>query len=110
MRYSDDAALRIQRYGTDLMCGCQVWEQVEPDAVLQVEEDGRTIPFDELFFQVDIVKSGMHHPDGMLWLRSPQRTHIEHPEKVGLASIAPAILRMYGLPVPDHMNRETTLA
>jgi hypothetical protein len=110
LRYRDDATLGTHRQGADLMCGCQVWEQVEPDAVLHLDGSGRTVPFHELFYQVDIVKSGMHHPDGMLWVRTPQRRHVHHAEKVPLTSIAPTILQMYGLEVPTYMNREAVLA
>jgi hypothetical protein len=109
LRYRDAAVLGIRRQGADLMCGCRVWERVEPDALVQVDGEARTIPFDELFYRVDMVKSGMHHPDGMLWVRTPDRRHVEHSGKVPLTSIAPTILEMYGLEVPAHMHREAAL-
>jgi hypothetical protein len=100
----------VRRQGTDLMCGCRIWERVEPDAVLRIEGDERTIPFHDLFYRVDIVKSGMHHPDGMLWVRRPERRHAEHTGKLPLTSIAPTILEMFGLEVPAYMNRDAVLA
>jgi hypothetical protein len=110
LRYGDSTVLGVRREGTDLMCGCRIWERVEPDAVLRIEGDERTIPFHDLFYRVDIVKSGMHHPDGMLWVRRPERRHAEHTGKLPLTSIAPTILEMFGLEVPAYMNREAVLA
>jgi hypothetical protein len=110
LRYGDSPVLGVRRQGTDLMCGCRIWERVEPDAVLRIEGDERTIPFHDLFYRVDIVKSGMHHPDGMLWVRRPERRHAEHTGKLPLTSIAPTILEMFGLEVPAYMNRDAVLA
>lgn len=110
LRYRDELAMGVGRRGTDLMCGCRVWEQVDPDAVLRVEGEDRTVPFDELFYRIDIVKSGMHHPEGMFWVRHPERRHVEHDEKIPLTSIAPMVLKMYGVAVPDCMHREAALA
>ncbi len=104
LRFEGESALRMSRKGADLMCGCQVWSQLDQDATLQLDGDGAAIPFFELFYQIDLIKSGMHHRDGMLWIRSPQRRHAEHPEKVSLTAIAPTILDMYGVEAPAHMK------
>ena len=34
-------------------------------------ETGARIPFFDLLYQIDLVKSGEHHPDGMMWIRTP---------------------------------------
>jgi hypothetical protein len=106
LRYGNRVAISVSREGTDLMCGCQIWEQVPPDAALHLEGNGREIPFSELFYQIDLIKSGMHHPDGMLWIRTPGQGHAEHSEKVPLARIAPTILGMYGVEPPAYMRAE----
>jgi Type I phosphodiesterase / nucleotide pyrophosphatase len=103
LKYEDEPALGVDRNGTALMCGCRVWRKLDPDAVVRVDGDGRAVPFFDLFYQIDLIKSGMHHPDGMLWIRTPARRHSEHAEKVSLTAIAPTILRLYGLEPPDHM-------
>jgi hypothetical protein len=46
----------------------------------------------------------MHHPDGMLWIRHPGRSHSEHPGKVPLTAVAPMVLSMYGVDQPDYMR------
>ena len=43
------------------------------------------------------MKSGQHHPDGMMWIRTPSRNHKVLEEKVPLISVAPTILKLYGL-------------
>jgi len=103
LRFRNRQAISVQRNGTDLMCGCCVWEQLESDAVLQIEGSERELDF---FDQIDLIKSGMHHPDGMLWIRTPDRRHGEHAEKVPLVAIAPTILQMYGIDQPAYMKGE----
>jgi hypothetical protein len=104
LRYADQQALGVKRNGSDLMCGCRVWEQLDPDAALRIEGQDATIPFFDLFYQIDLIKSGMHHPDGMFWLRTPARAQPEHPGKVPLTAIAPTVLDLLGAERPDYMS------
>lgn len=108
LHFQGKPVLGVERRGTELACGCQVWHVLEENAMLMVNGDGnaREVPFFDLFYKVELVKSGMHHPDGMLWIRSPARTHSVHPGKVSLTSIAPTILGMYGVSPPEHMRGE----
>jgi hypothetical protein len=46
----------------------------------------------------------MHHPDGMLWARGPDRSHRVHGEKVPLPDIAPMVLDRLHPPRPDSMR------
>jgi hypothetical protein len=105
LRYNGDQ-VGVKRTGTDLMCGCRVWEQLEPDAVLHLEGNGSEIPFFDLFYQIDLIKSGMHHPEGMLWIRTPDRRHSEYSEKVPLVRIAPTIMGLYGIDPPPYMKAQ----
>lgn len=50
------------------------------------------------------LKSGYHHPDGLLWARQPDRAHAVHEGKVPLRSLAPAVLEMLDVPQPDFMT------
>ncbi len=89
--------------GDTLMCGCGISLPLEGDLQL-VAADGRTIRFFDLMYRVDGTKSGMHHPDGMLWIRGADRRHEVHPDKVPLTSVAPTILRMLGHEPPATMR------
>jgi len=91
-----------RRTGPDLFVGCTIFDAIPAGA--RVEFDGRSVPFFDLFYQADSVKSGMHHPDGMLWIRTPARSHAVVSEKVPLRSVAPTILRIGGVPIPRSMQ------
>jgi len=46
----------------------------------------------------------MHHPDGILWIRHPEREPVIHGDKVDLRSIAPTILEALGIEKPEYMK------
>jgi hypothetical protein len=106
LRYEGEQALRVERRGSNIFSGCAVSEQVAPDAVLHLDGGDRTIRFFDLFYQLDLVKSGIHHTDGMMWIRTPARRHAVFDDKVPLVSVAPTILGMYGIEPPAHMKGE----
>jgi hypothetical protein len=95
-------AIHVQRKGNVLNAKCQVHAQMP--ASTQIACGPRTSGFFELFFQLEDIKSGMHHPDGMLWIRLPERRHGLEEAKVPLASVAPTVLRLLQLPCPPHMQ------
>jgi hypothetical protein len=98
-------ALGAERTGAKIKSGCRIWEQIQSDASVDLG-DGRTVPFFELFYKIDLKKSGEHAPDGMMWIRGPGRTHSIRAEKVPLVSVAPTILEMFGVEAPAHMAGE----
>lgn len=97
------SVLSVQGNGTALFCGCNIFQTLAPDSVLRGADSGRSIPFLDIFYHVEGLKSGMHHPDGMLWIRTPDGKHFVHSEKVPLTAIAPTILEMFSVPRPDFM-------
>jgi hypothetical protein len=110
LRYVDGrSALMVNRSRDRILCGCRIIDEVDRDAVLRLGESGRAIPFFELFYRIDGIKSGMHHPDGMLWIRTPSRRHHVETAKVPLLSVAPTLLEMLGLPKPSYMAAEPIL-
>jgi hypothetical protein len=54
-------------------------------------------------YGVDILKSGMHHPDGALWIREPGGRHQRYGEPVALERVAPTVLGLLGLTVPEEL-------
>jgi hypothetical protein len=64
---------------------------------------GRTASFGELFYSRGYIR-GIHHPDGMCWIRIPGKAGAVHPAKVDLTSLAPTILGLLGRKVPPHMR------
>jgi predicted AlkP superfamily phosphohydrolase/phosphomutase len=57
-----------------------------------------------LFYQVESLKSGMHHPDGILWLRMPGVKPQVHEGRVSLRDVAPTLLSLFGIDKPSYMH------
>jgi hypothetical protein len=98
MRVGDRPALVARRDGAGLFCGCKIHDTLGADAT--VSGASGSVPFFSLFYQVEGVKSGMHHPEGILWVRSPERVHAVHPEPLPLTEVFPMMLGLAGLSVP----------
>lgn len=101
--------LRIQQQGQELFLGCCIYSQVAADAKIQIDGVEASVDFFRLFYQADSVKSGMHHPDGMLWIRTAERRHVAHQGKVPLRAVAPTVLNLLRIPVPSSMSASPLL-
>ncbi len=90
---------------TSVFSGVQIFDDIPEDATLR-NGAGERRPFSELFYQADGMKSGMHHPDGALWIRGTdgRRHHRVYEEKVALRALAPTLLRMFGVDPPPYMT------
>jgi hypothetical protein len=108
-RLIDRRAFHTSVQGADLMVQCNYTAVVPPEALIAHETSPRTIPFFEMFYSMDVVKSGFHHPEGMLWVRYPDRTHALHEKKVSIRSVAPAILELFDFPRPGFMTCDSFL-
>lgn len=108
IRIGDRQAILAQRKETLLTVKCQLHERQPQGAELK-RADGTTANFHELFFELEDVKSGMHHPDGMLWIRIPGTAPRCYENKVPLAAVAPTLLQLLSLPAPPQMGRPISL-
>ena len=106
VRLGERKAFTVSLKDLDLMVQCAANDVVAADAVLTTTAPERRVPFFDVFYKVDIVKSGFHHPDGMLWVRRPDREHVVHDDKISLRSIAPALLEMFEVTPPEFMTCE----
>jgi hypothetical protein len=97
-----EACLSVNSEGPRVFGGCRIYRAVADDALVCVDE--KRARFNEIFYQLQTSKSGMHNPDGMLWIRTPQHRHVVHDQKVPLRSIAPTILQHFGVAVPAYMS------
>ncbi len=109
VRVGGKPALGAERTATKIKSGCRIFEQLEATAMLE-PDGGSSLPFFDLFYKIDLMKSGEHHPDGMMWIRGPDRRHSVRTEKVPLVSVAPTVLQMYGVPAPPYMAGEAVAA
>jgi len=95
-------AMYVERRGSEVFAGCQIFEDVPKSAVLSV--NGNASNFFEFFYKVDGVKSGMHHPEGILWVRGKDHKHVVSRGKVSIRSIAPTVLNLLGISPPEYMR------
>jgi hypothetical protein len=102
-------ALSVTQQGARLVCGCAIITQVPPDAMLE-SATGSRVRFLDVFYQAGGLKSGMHHPDGMLWIRLADRSHSVAQERVPLTAVAPTILRLLGMAPADSMKAAALLS
>lgn len=110
LRVDGKPAMLVERKGSSVFTGCCRFEQLSHEAVLEAGPGGRQLPFFRLFYQVEGRKSGMHHPDGILWVRAAGLEPGEDGEKVPLRNLAPTILALCGMDKPAYMSGEPVLA
>ena len=109
LRVGDKSALSLKRDGAGVFATCCIRQELPPDVKLQVADSGREVPFFEVFYPLEGGKSGMHHPDGMLWIRHPQRRPVIHEGRVPLLAVAPTTLDLMGMRPPEGMKGRSLL-
>lgn len=86
------------------LTGSALFQPVHQDARL-VMPNGDSFRFLEIFYLVNEgLKSGMHHPHGILWIRGLDRRHSVTPGTMPLRSVCPTILEMFGLTPTAEMT------
>jgi hypothetical protein len=104
LRIGERQVLEVRRDGPkSIFTGCQLFDEVAEDAVM-MSPSGSERPFFDIFYTPHTVKSGMHHPHGALWVRTPSRYHRVHEGTVSLRSVAPTLLELLGLTPPSFMS------
>jgi hypothetical protein len=104
LRIDGRQAMQVERRDKNVFSGCIIYSQLEHDAVLEGGRNGKSIPFFRLFYQVESLKSGMHHPDGILWIRMPGVRPEVSREKISLRDLPPTVLSMFGIEKPAYMT------
>jgi hypothetical protein len=104
LEVAGEAAFWIHRDGSELYAGCRIHHDLPRSASLKNTASGASRPFHELLYQADSLKSGVHHPHGMLWIRRPDRRHRTETSPVPLTCVAPTLMRLLGLAPPATMR------
>jgi hypothetical protein len=89
--------------GTQLYFGCQIATRTEADAAVIDEATGATLRFGELLYRIDAIKSGRHHPDGALWIRTGSGR--AHAERASILDVFPTLLDHFSVTMPDGPER-----
>lgn len=103
LRLGDRPVMLARAQGNEVFAGCTIFERVPPDSII-VNGKGVARRFYDLFYNCNLVKSGMHHPDGIFWISMPERTSHIHKERVSLRTVAPTLLSLLGYSAPDFME------
>ncbi len=93
VRVNGRPGLRSRLNGKDIITGCGIFEQIERNSTIATGANPAPVPFFEWLYQAEGMKSGMHHPDGMFWIRRPDRKAFAYPGKVPLRACAATILK-----------------
>ncbi len=96
--------------GNDVIGQCRCRLLMPSDAQLKVNGSGGSISFNDVFYWVDSIKSGTHHPDGVFWISEPGRACEVREEKVALTAIAPTVLDCLGIEPSDFMHDQSVLS
>lgn len=96
--------LNVEQKGMDLFCGCKIYTSLDSSLTIESTATKAKTGFFKLFYRIEGLKSGMHHPDGILWVRTPDRSHRVHTDKVPLERVAPMILDMFSISAPSTMR------
>lgn len=66
--------------------------------------NGDSIEFSRLFQDTGVITSGMHDPNGLMWIRTPTPSSHVHSEPIPVTAIAPTILSVLGEQVASWMD------
>lgn len=77
-----------------LFFGPGIGDEVAQDAQVDLG-NGSTVPFYDLFYRVPHMKTGVHHPDSAVWIKTG--THQVHPGHTSILNIYPTLLDYYGV-------------
>ena len=94
-RIEQNEPLRVK-----ICCAVNDWDAVG-QAIITLP-GGDQERFDKLFYRIHSLRSGVHHPDGCFWVQSSNPRRVE--EKLPLTSVAPTILRLFGVDAPSYMK------
>jgi predicted AlkP superfamily phosphohydrolase/phosphomutase len=103
-----DVLMLARREGDRIFSGCRLEANPPEGARVLSSASNEAVPFDDLFYPVEAVRSGMHHPDGLLWIRRPDRGHKTIDRKVSLLEIAPTLLELMAVKT-DHRFEATVM-
>jgi hypothetical protein len=85
--------------------GCRIREPLSADAIVETG-NGATFQFHDYFYALPHTKSGIHHPDSVLWFKTGR--HTVHQEKVSILDILPTVLEFFDIDIrhePEVGNR-----
>jgi hypothetical protein len=103
LKMADGAqTMLVRQEGARVFSGCQIHQPPAAEAVVSTPQANAPGKFYELFYPVGLVRSGMHHPDGLFWVRQPGHAAAEVARKLSLRELAPTLLALAGVDPGDR--------
>jgi hypothetical protein len=97
--------------GSSVFCGCKIFDAIPEDAMLTMDgSPEKQTPFYRLFYVVKDKKSGMHHPQGMLWIQRSDHQAQIHSENLPLTAVYRMLLAKMGLESPHTEETASPVA
>jgi hypothetical protein len=113
LRVNSLATFMVVNKGKSLFVGCKIFQELPKNSTLYLlDENGdliRQAPFFDYFYQTEDKKSGMHHPEGLLWIKRTDREAKIHLQKLPLNSVAPTLLNILGIEKLSSMKGEAVI-
>ena len=81
---------------TTLFFGSNLHHDIAAGAMIIQAGSNLGVPFYDLFYRVPHSKTGVHHPDSVLWFKTGQ--HAVHKEKTSILNVFPTLSDYYGIP------------
>jgi hypothetical protein len=91
-----------RRDGASVFAGCVYLDPAVMEREAVDTRTGARRAFADLFYLVDGFRSGHHHPEGALWIRTGRGR--VHDETVSILDIAPTVLALFGIAAPPSMR------
>lgn len=103
-----EKAFSVKVEETALFTGFSIRKKISQDALMVSPANGASIRFFDLLYAIEGMKSGMHHQDGLLWIRDPRIPKSSNP-RVALESVTPTVLQLLEVDIPGHMKDPSLL-
>lgn len=76
---------------------CRCSRPVDPDDEIVNIQNGATLRFGDIFYQMSDIKTGVHNPTGMLWLAGDHTWLVPPGETLELEAVKPMILEYFSV-------------
>ena len=92
-----ETVMSCKQSGESLFVTCRLIGDIPMDALVTCVSSNQEYEFSELFCSVGTPNSGMHHPEGIFWIRFPDGEHKIVDKPLPLTEIAPLLAKCLGV-------------
>lgn len=85
----------VRHEGKDIFGGCRIAQPLQGTETITIGET--SVPFSEVFYLADNLKSGCHHPHGIFWVSKAGRSHNKVDTLLPLEQSTALILQELGI-------------